>query len=382
MNPELNLSVISLIGACNALFFALVFWRSPVLRREDRPQSGWLALLFLAVSIGFLHTWYIESGLYRRYPQFILFGAGISFLTGPLLYLYACSVLDRPVAVLRRGILHFTPFFLHTLATVPMLLQPGEVRILYWDSGREWFYLWVGLQLLHTGVYMLVIARMLRTTDARLEAERSTLDHLRIGWLKSIAIAVVVMIVFYAMAMLGMLATGMQGRELHVNRLTDVVLFILVYIIAFQAMQQRIIGFPDQPETGANRVDPRSIRYQKSSLSEAEARQLAQHAEEHMQQTLAYLDPELSLRDLARELGTATHHLSQALNQIRTENFYCFVNRFRAQHAADLLLDPGSNNRSILEIAYESGFRSKSTFNAMFKQFHGTTPTRFRSLPA
>ena len=97
-----------------------------------------------------------------------------------------------------------------------------------------------------------------------------------------------------------------------------------------------------------------------------------------MQERLIYTEPELTLEQLARLLGTSRHTLSAFLNDTLGCGYYSYLERFRVAHAVRLLRScPG---KSILEIAYDSGFGSKATFNRRFKAATGQPPSSLRQL--
>ncbi len=89
-----------------------------------------------------------------------------------------------------------------------------------------------------------------------------------------------------------------------------------------------------------------------------------------------YLDNKLTLTRLSVETGLSKHHLSEVLNRHAGKNFYEFLNGYRIDFIQKRL-EEGSK-QSILDIALEAGFSSKSTFNAIFKQFTGQTPTQYK----
>ena len=60
------------------------------------------------------------------------------------------------------------------------------------------------------------------------------------------------------------------------------------------------------------------------------------------------------------------------------KNFYNFINEFRIEAAKEILQDPSSKGKNILQIAYEVGFNSKSAFNTYFKRLTGKTPSAYR----
>jgi len=90
-----------------------------------------------------------------------------------------------------------------------------------------------------------------------------------------------------------------------------------------------------------------------------------------------YLEPELSLSALATKLKTNTSVLSAAINQNFGKNFNDFVNAYRVEEVKRLLKDPSNTHLSLLGVALECGFNSKSTFNRAFKKFTGQSPKEF-----
>ena len=91
-----------------------------------------------------------------------------------------------------------------------------------------------------------------------------------------------------------------------------------------------------------------------------------------------FLDPELSLSTLAKAMGINRNQLSQLINAGIGENFYDFINKYRVEEVKRLMTDPKKQNYNLLGMALEAGFKSKSTFNLIFKRFTGLTPTEYR----
>jgi AraC-like DNA-binding protein len=99
---------------------------------------------------------------------------------------------------------------------------------------------------------------------------------------------------------------------------------------------------------------------------------------QYMETNKPYLDPELSLSTLSKGIGLNRNQLSQLINEGIGENFYDFVNRYRVEEVKRLMVDPQKQNYNLLGIALEAGFKSKSTFNLIFKRFTGLTPTEYK----
>lgn len=91
-----------------------------------------------------------------------------------------------------------------------------------------------------------------------------------------------------------------------------------------------------------------------------------------------FLAPELTLDQLALQLSLRPRVLSQVINDRLGQNFYDFINRYRIQEASRLLTNPKDRKITILEVLYEVGFNSKSSFNTLFKKYTGLTPSEFK----
>lgn len=98
-----------------------------------------------------------------------------------------------------------------------------------------------------------------------------------------------------------------------------------------------------------------------------------------MEREKAYLEPGLTVGQLAEKTGITGHNISYVLNSCLGINFYTFVNNYRVEEAKQLLRDPNTNKENILSISIMAGFKSKATFNTFFKKTTGMTPSAYRS---
>jgi AraC-like DNA-binding protein len=99
---------------------------------------------------------------------------------------------------------------------------------------------------------------------------------------------------------------------------------------------------------------------------------------QYMHNSKIFTNAELSLAELASNLEIQPRRLSYLINNFLDQNFVGFVNYFRIEMAKERLKNVTTAGETILEIMYEVGFNSKSSFNTIFKQYTGLTPTEFR----
>jgi len=100
--------------------------------------------------------------------------------------------------------------------------------------------------------------------------------------------------------------------------------------------------------------------------------------DQHMTEARPYLDADLSVDQLAHQIGVPTRDLSRAINEGLGKNFFELISDYRIAEARRQLerAEPGT---TILEVMYDSGFNSKSVFNTAFKKATGMTPSAYRT---
>jgi AraC-like DNA-binding protein/Tfp pilus assembly protein PilF len=119
-------------------------------------------------------------------------------------------------------------------------------------------------------------------------------------------------------------------------------------------------------------------KYEKSNLSEEEADRYLKALLAHMEKAKPYLDMELTLGGLAGKLNIPAKSLSQVINEKLGKNFCDFVSQYRLEAAKQLLLTTDEAEWSMIDIAFEAGFNSKTSFNTLFKKHFGVKPSEFR----
>lgn len=132
-------------------------------------------------------------------------------------------------------------------------------------------------------------------------------------------------------------------------------------------------GLPE-PENSSSQP---LARYGKSQLGEEIALSLQQSLKSLMEKRDVFLDSKLSLSDLAEGCEVSPNQLSQYINAFLGKSYYDYVNRFRLDHFLKISGKREFENLSILGLAYESGFNSKTTFNTFFKRELKMTPREF-----
>lgn len=133
--------------------------------------------------------------------------------------------------------------------------------------------------------------------------------------------------------------------------------------------------------TKGTKAETKNKKYIKSGINEQQVEAINEDLIELMAAKKPYLNPKISLKVLANKLNKSSNHVSQVINDKHNMNFFDFVNDYRIHEMVDLLKAPENKRFTLLALAEEAGFNSKTTFNVAFKKLKGTTPRKyFKSL--
>ncbi len=132
-------------------------------------------------------------------------------------------------------------------------------------------------------------------------------------------------------------------------------------------------------------VSPKSVlpnadikAYKTSSLSKSKAEVYKREFLRLMDKEKLFIDSNITVNQVAQKMGIPRQYLSEVLNVYLKSNFQDCMNKYRAEEFVECLKDEKFKNYSIMGIANEVGFKSKSSFNTTFKKIYGVTPSEFK----
>ncbi len=119
------------------------------------------------------------------------------------------------------------------------------------------------------------------------------------------------------------------------------------------------------------------LKYKKSALSDKKINLINDRLLKLMNEERPFLDSNISLKSLSESLDESANHISQVINDKQGLNFFDFINSYRIEEMKRLKKIPSNSNLTLLALAYESGFNSKTTFNSAFKKITGQSPKKY-----
>ena len=119
-------------------------------------------------------------------------------------------------------------------------------------------------------------------------------------------------------------------------------------------------------------------KYERSGLKKNEALNILKVLIDYMKENKPYLKSDLTISNLSKEIYIPKHYISQVINEKLNKNFNTFINEYRVKEFKQRLVNPTNAHFTIIALAFESGFNSKTSFNMIFKKIEKVTPSEFR----
>ncbi|WP_068472530.1 helix-turn-helix domain-containing protein [Saccharicrinis aurantiacus] len=246
----------------------------------------------------------------------------------------------------------------------------------YFLSDSVWLkFVLLSIILLQALYYSFASFVLLRKHQKNILEFASDNNDFNLKWLENIIIQVIIISVLIAVY-----SIVVNSEQL--NLFANSFLLFTVYFIGYHSLKQKElfpisekqkddIEFIIEEDVSGN-IEKRKL------IADADLNVYKQKLNQLMLEDKVYLDNDLNLVKLADSLLVSPHQLSYIINEGFNENFFSFINKYRVDNAKQLLVDPSKDVNTMLSIAFDSGFNSKTAFNTTFKKLTGYTPSEFR----
>lgn len=362
-----------LIGIIITFFLAVL-----LIVKKNKSTPDWILTLWLISTAVLQLVFYLFiSGEYYNYPQFLGIERPLPLLQGPFLYIYTATSTRQPVLG-KYPALHFAPWLLAHTLLIPFTLLPASEKIyVYQHQGLGYenvSEILVWAITLSGVVYIFLALRLLRQHKRNIEQQFSNTGNISLNWLRYLiyglgAVWLMVIVgddkIIFATAVLFVLFLGYFG-------INQVGIFTQTPIVSNETNAQSDSGKEEMIVESTE-----TKKYQKSGLTEEAAIDLHNKLVQLMADQKLFKNPELTLPELAQKLDVNPNTLSQVINSREGKNFYDYINLLRIADFKEQLQQPESQKYSLLGLATQCGFNSKTTFNRNFKKTTGLSPTEY-----
>ncbi|MBI5648208.1 MAG: helix-turn-helix transcriptional regulator [Ignavibacteriae bacterium] len=375
------MSLLFVAGIGVAVFIEFLLLSKKRKSSSDVILTVWMVLIILHL---FLFTLFF-TGDHLRVPFLLGIEHPLPLLHGVFLYYYVASVTEQLPKRRTTLLLHLLPALLMYGYLVSFFSLPDEEKIAVYRNKGAGYEVFGAIKLYTIAVsgivYVVVSSVLLRRHRRNVRDSFSDLAQVELQWLRVLTIG------------LGGIWLLILLFRSEILIFSGVVTFI--FLIGFFGVRQgnifshgRLDAAPGpEPDVADEETAMLPLqgdvtaeqpkKYSKSGLGDEAAAALHTALIRLMVEKQRFKQPDLTIDDLAAELDAPPNHLSQVINQMEAKNFYDFVNAYRVA-AFKHLIEVGKNRQfTLLSLAFDCGFSSKSSFNRCFKKETGQTPSQF-----
>ncbi|MEQ9309136.1 MAG: AraC family transcriptional regulator [Balneolaceae bacterium] len=349
-------SIISLI--IFQCFFCTLFLFNT--KRGKSISNGILGGLLLVLGAQFFTIFLEQAGWFQFQDYFLPF----KFLYGPIIFIYTKSMIMKDFSFKVKDGIHAIPFLLSLLLVFEFVLLKESIVIL--------------IVQISIFVYLIASLKATRLHKKVLKETRSNLDIISLDWLNHL-------LMFFITIMVIDFIYHSSGMTIVFENMTTVyVLQLLVILSLVSTIVLKGLKYPDlfsgitEDEISLSE-NKGSKKYSSSSLSDQDLKQYKEIVNAIMIENKLYLNPEFSLNELSAKIDITSRNLSYVINSQFDMNFADLVNSYRIKEAVRIFEDAKDPKQTILEVIYEVGFNSKSSFYTSFKKVVGKTPKEFKN---
>lgn len=389
------MSNLPIAGIVLAAFFSALIVSKKSKKVHDYILLSWLILIGLHQLYYYIN--FIEAT--DNFQPFLIIGSFFPFLYGPIIFLYVISLIRKRKVNHVINFLHFLPFIYYSVSTVIFyFINDGSYILQVYDgylhrSGNLPLFLHPSyFMALSGGIYPIVCLWLLQKHKNNIKSEFSYTEHINLDWLKYWIISSFAsfLIIFFLLQF----SDFELIKQINPFKLVSLTVTIFLIVISYYGFKQTAIFVDydkvkikesqlridnEQIENNVLDKEVSKIKYAKSGITKEQSQKYIEILLKYLDESKPYLDNKLSLKLLSDNLQISTNHISQVINEHFKLNFFDFINKYRVEEVKQKFSDKKYQNFTILAIAFECGFNSKSAFNNAFKRFTGYTPSQYKN---
>jgi len=344
-----------------------------LLRKKEREtvhiilSSIFLFILLLFIAYyGYLHR--ITILFYSTY----IFSFSIDMFIGPLFFIYIQTITGNSKPNFKNIAPHFIIPFLYVLSiSLPVLIANAyDIEFAYLNVLAP-FLLYTIIFSLAYCIYALF---KLKQFQKQVKEQFSNLENKNLVWVKSFLIGVITIMLINVSTSIYETIVGEQSLDIDYFSVIPIV--FLVGYLGYYGISQSKILMPEFLLVDYPKSEKNSTSYVYDS---GEMHTLETSLKKLIENDKPFLDPDLTLTSLAKQLQVPNKKLSTLLNQNMNISFYDFINAKRVEEVKLLMSSSEGEKYTILAIAYDCGFKSKSSFNRVFKKITGESPSEYKN---
>jgi len=367
------LNAIELLAGFQAFLFAIYL----LFKKESKSISNYFIAIFIML-LAYNVLDFFADFIFNRWSENIsTFLQLLIYLAAPALYLHIKTSLFSDYKLKVKDFLHTVPFLFTLVVVISLMIMEITQGNVPERTERFFGIIFYAVLYLQIYFYLYLSYRQLKKHKVIFFENYSSSNTQRYAYITNLILLVAIL---FSLSMVNIFTRWLYNFESfafisYVVIITVLVLFCWLIIIGLRSPEL----FVDATEAQPSVKKLVKLGESNSSLkSESENNKLVKKLNAYMKDEEPFLDASLTLHVLAQQTNISSRELSILINHHLNKHFFDFVNEYRIEKAMELLTNPDHKNFTVLEILYEVGFNSKSSFNTAFKKHTGLTPTQYR----
>lgn len=360
--------MIYIAGISIALFISTL-----LLNKKDKSKSDIILLIWMFLIASHLYLYYVKftDSLYKM-PHLLGLEIPLPLIHGVFLFYYVSSVTNQFPKKNWIALLHLLPISIGYIYLIPFFLSSSEEKVRMFKTHFEVYkgFLTFGLILIFLSgiVYVVWSSILLQEHKRNIRNQFSDIEEINLKWLNLLT---------YGLGAVWCVVI-MTNNDSYI--FLSVTIFVI--LIGFFGVQQKTI-FNSKNEVATKSVEKslklekKKEKYARSGLTNELGEDIYKNLILLLTEEAYYKKNNLTLNELAAQLDIHPNYLSQIINEKEQNSFYDFINAYRVQEFKRLIEISKNKQFTLLALAYDCGFNSKSSFNRHFKKLIGKTPSQY-----
>ncbi|WP_316840431.1 helix-turn-helix domain-containing protein [Pedobacter gandavensis] len=374
---EINLliivTVISLFISLFLAFFLLT------VKSEHKTSNVLFALFLIITSIDVCEP--LFNSMVDGPSNLGMLRNTFAYLQIPVFYLYVLSVCYSDFKLSAKHLLHLLPFLIGNLLLLPRFYTVDLASKINFLQNRQHMielqfnHILIHVQLL---VYLVAVFMILRKAKKLYQENYTGTNIQSYNWLFQFT---TLLTIFYLIALFKNIFKFSDYPNISESIKIGLLLFQLPIVCwyLFKALNNPgLFRSVDSKLKLVKHIISEEKKTEQLVVSEEEYNEELLKLKQYMVEEKPFLNPSLTIQEVSNEIKVPVRDLSLLINHKLGQHFFDFINTYRIENAKDILKDATKSRLTILEILYEVGFNSKSSFNTAFKKHTGLTPTLYR----
>ncbi len=343
--------------------------------KRNKNANIFLAIFIIIHSVSFLPVFLAGNHFFKIAYWLTFFTFPANSLTGVFIYYYALFMTGRADKLNKNDIIHFI------FGIVFIIVNAFSYDFTGYTTDSIFVFIMIQLGIINSLVYTVLSYFKIKEYSKDIKNYTSNIERIDISWLNKIIYFSILSTIVFVICYWLFLSVFLLVYVVSIDILVFIaILFILAYYIV------------NQPEIRKENVEMYSIlndlnkkhcntivkRYVTIHLDKQTQESYLKSLDEYMEKYKPYLNERITIKNISEGINLPYYHLSIIINNLLKKNFCDLINEYRIREVMNILNESKDEPVNILTIAFKCGFNSKSTFNRVFKNKTGTTPSKYK----